>query len=135
MDTLFSGKKPAQLDDVEDEGDLALELGEDHPNKKGKKVKTKASVAKKLLKKKIQINKKFEFDDEGEVIPDARRDKRSELARNYELEDAPGIDVEKAKLALKEEDQYDKQLFRARVKAKHRYGDGINYQDRFLIFS
>lgn len=118
MDTLFTGKKPVELDDEDDE---SLPLDVEVPTlNKVKKTKTKAAVAKKLLKKKIQVNKKVVFDDEGSVVPDTRRDKRSELAKSYEMEDAPGIDVEKAKQALQEEDQYDKKLFRERIKARHR---------------
>ncbi len=119
MDTLFTGKKPVEMDDDDDGDNLPLDV-ESPSSSKVKKTKTKAAVAKKLLKKKIQVNKKVVFDEEGSVVPDTRRDKRSELARSYEMEDTPGIDVEKAKEALKEEDQYDKKLFRERIKARHR---------------
>lgn len=119
MDTLFTGKKPVEVDDDDEDDSLSLGI-ELRSSSKVKKTKTKAAVAKKLLKKKIQVNKKVVFDDEGSVVPDSRRDKRSELARSYEMENTPGIDVEKAKIALKEEDQYDKKLFRDRIKARHR---------------
>ncbi|ODN00549.1 putative ATP-dependent RNA helicase DDX10 [Orchesella cincta] len=120
MDSLFTGKKPAEIDDDDEDFQEPLTINENGSNAKPKKAKTKAAVAKKLIKKKIQINKKLVFDDEGDAVLDTRKEKRSELARNYELEDAAGIDVERAKLVLKEEDQFDKQLFRERVKAKHK---------------
>lgn len=45
----------------------------------------------------------------------------SRLAREYEnLDDKGGIDIEQAKQMMREEDVYDKQLFREKVKAKHR---------------
>lgn len=47
--------------------------------------------------------------------------KVSRLAREYENnDDKGGIDIEQAKQMLREEDVYDKQLFREKVKAKHR---------------
>jgi len=47
--------------------------------------------------------------------------KISRLAREYENNDENGgIDIEQAKQMLREEDVYDKQLFREKVKAKHR---------------
>ncbi|CAL8104403.1 unnamed protein product [Orchesella dallaii] len=124
MSSLFTGKKPAEIDNDDDDDDdnfqESLSINEKESIKKPKKGKTKAAVAKKLIKKKIQINKKVVFDEEGDAVLDARKEKRSELARNYEMEDAPGINVEQAKLILKEEDQYDKQLFRERIKARHK---------------
>lgn len=88
---------------------------------KPKKGKTKAAVAKKLAKKKIQVNKKFMFDEEGEAVLDTMREKRSEAAKHYEMENKPGIDLERAKQVLQEEDQYDRELFREKIKARHRY--------------
>lgn len=87
--------------------------------KNKKKPLTKAAVAKMILKKKIQPNKKIIFDDEGETTGLAN-DKKSEIALEYENEEAGGIDIEKAKLVLKEEDKIDRQLFKQRVKAKHK---------------
>lgn len=80
---------------------------------------TKAAIAKKLLKKKILPNKKILFDDDGDAINDVK-ERKSSLAQEYENEDVSGIDIEKAKLVLREEDKFDKQLFKEKVKAKHR---------------
>ncbi|KAJ8935786.1 hypothetical protein NQ314_012636 [Rhamnusium bicolor] len=70
---------------------------------KNKKPITKAAAAKKILKKE-----------------NCTKEKKSELAMQYEEEDEGGIDIEKAKLVLKEEDKFDKQLFKQKVKAKHK---------------
>lgn len=51
---------------------------------------------------------------------DHAKEKVSSLARQYESEIRGGIDIEEAKLVLREEDKYDKQRFRDKIKAKHR---------------
>lgn len=52
---------------------------------------------------------------------DKAKTKVSKMAREYENNsDKGGIDIEQAKQMLREEDVYDKQLFREKVKAKHR---------------
>lgn len=57
-------------------------------------------------------------------IYDASREKVSELGRALEMEATTsaygGIDLAQAKQALQEEDKFDKELFRQRIKAKHR---------------
>lgn len=86
---------------------------------KNKKAITKAALAKKILKKKILPNKKTMFDEEGEKVYN-EKEKRSELAQKYENADEGGIDIEAAKLVLKEEDKFDKERFREKIKAKHK---------------
>lgn len=44
----------------------------------------------------------------------------SELARQYENEVDSGINIEMAKQILREEDQFDKQRFREKIKERHR---------------
>lgn len=44
----------------------------------------------------------------------------SELAREYAKANGGGIDIAKARMVLLEEDKYDKELFRMKVKRKHR---------------
>lgn len=105
--------------DIELPNDEEMELLSRGRNVK-KKAVTKAAVAKKLLKKKIVPNKKIVFDEEGDVIISGTKEKKSELAQQYENENEGGIDIEKAKLVLKEEDKFDKQLFKEKVKAKHK---------------
>lgn len=51
---------------------------------------------------------------------DSAKTKMSERAREYENEVDSGINIEVAKQILREEDQFDKQRFRAKIKEKHR---------------
>jgi ATP-dependent RNA helicase DDX10/DBP4 len=57
-------------------------------------------------------------------IYDASREKVSELGRALEIEASisitGGINLDEAKKAMEEEDKYDKEIFRQRIKAKHR---------------
>lgn len=85
-----------------------------------KKVLTKAAAAKKILRKKIAPNKKIIFDEEGQAVASATKEKQSEAALEYENENEAGIDIEKAKMILKEEDKYDKKLFKEKIKIKHK---------------
>ncbi|XP_050678619.1 probable ATP-dependent RNA helicase DDX10 isoform X2 [Leptidea sinapis] len=89
-------------------------------NKKKAKPVTKAAVAKKILKKKIKVNTTTKFTDDGEIIEDEKRDVKSELAKQFLSEDVGGLDIERAKEVLQEEDKFDKLRFREKVKAKHK---------------
>ncbi|KPJ10099.1 putative ATP-dependent RNA helicase DDX10 [Papilio machaon] len=97
-----------------------IEEEEQNITKKKKKPLTKAAVAKKLLKKKIKVNTQVKFTEDGEAIEDEKKDVKSDLAKQFINEDVGGIDIEKAKEVLKEEDKYDKIRFREKVKAKHK---------------
>lgn len=90
--------------------------------RKKQKLVTKAALAKKVLKKKLQMNEKVKFDEEGHEIIDPRKQLQSELAKEYESKELPtgGIDIEMAKQLLKEEDKFDKQRFRELVKQRHK---------------
>ncbi|KAK9881936.1 hypothetical protein WA026_018130 [Henosepilachna vigintioctopunctata] len=85
-----------------------------------KKPTTKAALAKKILKHNIVVNKKITFDNTGEAVLQSTKEKKSEIAQEYENECLGGIDIEKAKLVLQQEDVFDRQLFREKVKAKHK---------------
>lgn len=89
-------------------------------SKKKAKPLTKAAVAKKILKKKIKVNTTVKFTEEGEAIDDDKKDVKSELAKQFGNENVGGIDIEKAKEVLREEDKFDKIRFREKVKAKHK---------------
>lgn len=89
-------------------------------SKKKSKPLTKTAVAKKILKKKIKVNTKVKFTEEGETVDDEKKDVKSEAAKLFMNENVGGIDVEKAKEVLREEDKFDKIRFREKVKAKHR---------------
>ncbi|XP_017477533.1 PREDICTED: probable ATP-dependent RNA helicase DDX10 [Rhagoletis zephyria] len=83
------------------------------------KVLTKAAVAKRAIRKKIKINEKMNFDDEGNVIIDKRRQLQYELPTDYG-KNAGGINIEVAKRILSQEDKYDKERFRELVKYRHK---------------
>jgi len=123
------------VSDSESEDDLLKSKRQDHDiempqnlepietflgkNKK-KKAVTKAALVKKMMKKNIVANKKILFDDDGGTLIQGAKERKSELAKEFENEDEGGIDIEKAKLVLREEDKFDKQMFKAKVKAKHK---------------
>lgn len=92
----------------------------DTHRKENRKTITKAAVAKKILKKNIVPNKKIIFTEEGQVLSSGNKEKKSDLAIQYELESSAGIDIETAKIALSQEDKFDKQFFSEKVKAKHK---------------
>ncbi|XP_063241066.1 probable ATP-dependent RNA helicase DDX10 [Bacillus rossius redtenbacheri] len=101
----------------------AVDSAEPEPPATGKKKAkplTKVAVAKKILRKKILPNRRIEFNEEGKAVARQGKEKASQLAREYELEEASGIDVARAKEVLQEEDKFDKQLFREKVKERHR---------------
>lgn len=83
---------------------------------------TKASLAKKVLKKKIVANKKIQFTEDGEAKADPTKQLQSELGRAYEEDEdgdeGGGIDIERAKLLMREEDKFDKARFKELVKAR-----------------
>lgn len=95
------------------------DLTELKAKKQQQKVVTKAALAKRLIKKKILPNIKTAFDEEGNEMESANTLK-SELAKEYEADETGGIDIEKARELIKEEDKYDKERFRQLVKAKRR---------------
>ncbi|XP_017030009.1 probable ATP-dependent RNA helicase DDX10 [Drosophila kikkawai] len=89
---------------------------------KREKLVTKASLAKKALKKNLQVNSKLKFDDEGETLADERSQMKALSARQRsgDKDDDGGIDLVLSKALLTEEDQYDKQRFRELVKKRHK---------------
>ena len=118
-DEMFSVKRA----DHEIEGEQNKDEDEDSSLglRKDGKVITKAHMAKKLLKKKI-ANTKIVFDDDGDVIADASKQKLSKEGQDYEAETnenlGGGINIEKAKEVLRAEDKFDKVSERARIKEK-----------------
>jgi len=105
--------------------DLHEEFGDEGKDVcKKVKVLTKASAAKKILKKKIQANTVVRFDEEGETVSDGLKLKASEAGKKYEMEDEErfggGIDLDRAKEILREEDKHDKVTERARIRAAHK---------------
>lgn len=103
-------------DDPEEQGDSLEDL---KVARKEKRV-TKAALAKKLMKKKIIPNKKIQFDEEGKELVNTAKQLQSELAKGYTEADDGGIDIEKARDLLREEDKFDKQRFKELVKQRHK---------------
>ena len=86
--------------------------------KKNAKIITKVQAAKKILKKKhILPNKKVVFDEEGEVFDEEKAILGKPRA---DVEEKGGINIELSKQLMKEQDLIDKQIYRDKVKAKHR---------------
>ena len=88
------------------------------PAKKESKVVTKASLAKKLIRKKIAGTKTC-FDESGEVILDSAKHKQSKEGQQWE-EEGGGINIEAARKIIRAEDKFDKVTERARIKEKHK---------------
>ncbi|CAM9615875.1 unnamed protein product [Bubo scandiacus] len=87
---------------------------------KMKKKTTKTQEAKKILKKKFKVNTKIVFTEDGELVQQWPPVQKSNLAKADEEDDASGIDLDKAKEILQEEDKFDKEEYRKKVKEKHR---------------
>lgn len=85
-----------------------------------KKPLTKAAIAKKLLKRNVKVNTKVTFTEEGDTVQDEKAAVRSQVGKQLMEEQEDKLDIEKSMLLLREEDKYDKQRFREKVKARHR---------------
>ncbi|XP_072332896.1 probable ATP-dependent RNA helicase DDX10 [Scyliorhinus torazame] len=81
--------------------------------------KTKVKEAKKVLKKNFKVNTKVTFNEEGEMVQQWPPVQKSKL-NNDPDDDTGGIDMEKAKERLREEDKHDKEAYRKKIKEKHR---------------
>lgn len=93
------------------------------PKKKTEK-ETKFKEAKKILKRNFKVNTKVAFGEEGiavQVWPPVQRVVSNQQDKEEEDDEVSGINVEKARQRLKREDQeFDKQEYSLKVKAKHR---------------
>ncbi|NWR27282.1 DDX10 helicase, partial [Tachuris rubrigastra] len=85
-----------------------------------KKKTTKTQEAKKILKKKFKVNTKIVFTEDGELVQQWPPVQKSSLAKADDEDDATGINLDKAKEILREEDKFDKEEYRKKVKEKHR---------------
>uniref|UniRef100_A0A336MAU9 ATP-dependent RNA helicase n=1 Tax=Culicoides sonorensis TaxID=179676 RepID=A0A336MAU9_CULSO len=106
------------IDEPSDEDDSQFDTLKSKLKKQ--KAVTKASIAKKLQKKQIIPNRKTVFDEEGNTITNTYKTLQSELAKEYENDEEAGINIEKARRLLEEEDKYDKQRFKELVQKKHK---------------
>ncbi|KAM7337594.1 probable ATP-dependent RNA helicase DDX10 isoform X1 [Alexandromys fortis] len=85
-----------------------------------KKKLTKVAEAKKVMKRNFKVNKKITFTDEGELVQQWPQIQKSASKDVEEEDDAGGINLDKAKERLQEEDKFDKEEYRKKIKAKHR---------------
>ncbi|XP_059960796.1 probable ATP-dependent RNA helicase DDX10 [Mesoplodon densirostris] len=81
---------------------------------------TKVAEAKKVMKRNFKVNKKITFTDEGELVQQWPQVQKSVSKDTEEEDDAGGINLNKAKERLQEEDKFDKEEYRKKIKAKHR---------------
>uniref|UniRef100_A0A8C3YEA5 ATP-dependent RNA helicase n=1 Tax=Catagonus wagneri TaxID=51154 RepID=A0A8C3YEA5_9CETA len=91
------------------------------PSKSSMKKKvTKVAEAKKVMKRNFKVNKKITFTDEGELVQQWPQVQKSVSKDNEDEDDNGGINLDKAKERLQEEDKFDKEEYRKKIKAKHR---------------
>ncbi|XP_064627994.1 probable ATP-dependent RNA helicase DDX10 [Lineus longissimus] len=116
-DELFTVKKGVAISSSdEDEATIAKILEE---SKRGKKAKplTKFALAKKLQKKEITVNTKVVFDEEGEALEDSNKKRKTD---NGHDNDVGGLNIELARRKMQEEDKIDKEIFKEKVRQKHK---------------
>ncbi|XP_042724104.1 probable ATP-dependent RNA helicase DDX10 [Lagopus leucura] len=89
-------------------------------NSKMKKKTTKTQEAKKILKKKFKVNTRIVFTEDGELVQQWPPVQKSSLAKTDEEDDATGINLDKVREILREEDKFDKEEYRKKIKEKHR---------------
>ncbi|XP_054830831.1 probable ATP-dependent RNA helicase DDX10 [Eublepharis macularius] len=85
-----------------------------------KKKITKTKEAKKVLKRKFKVNTKIMFTEDGELIQQWPPAQKSIQNKAEDDNDSGGIDLERAKERLQEEDKFDKEEYRKKIKEKHR---------------
>ncbi|XP_058145390.1 probable ATP-dependent RNA helicase DDX10 [Dasypus novemcinctus] len=85
-----------------------------------KKRLTKVAEAKKVMKRNFKVNKKITFTDEGELVQQWPPMQKSIAKDPEEEDDTGGINLDKAKERLQEEDKFDKEEYRKKIRAKHR---------------
>ncbi|XP_007539348.1 probable ATP-dependent RNA helicase DDX10 [Erinaceus europaeus] len=85
-----------------------------------KKKVTKVAEAKKVMKRNFKVNKKITFTEEGELVQQWPQMQKSVTENPEEDDNAGGINLDKAKERLQEEDKFDKEEYRKKIKAKHR---------------
>ncbi|KAK3866320.1 hypothetical protein Pcinc_028142 [Petrolisthes cinctipes] len=104
------------LNDLHADTDTTTTIHE-QPVKAKEKMITKAAVAKKLLKKNLQINTRIVFDDEGELVLDPTKQQVSQAARQMTAEEVDGgINIDQLKVIMREEDHIDKKLHAEKAK-------------------
>ncbi|CAL4069377.1 unnamed protein product, partial [Meganyctiphanes norvegica] len=103
--------------------------------KSSKKPLTKFAVAKRLLKKNLQVNTRQVFDEEGELVLDPTKQQISEAWGEADSGEGSGagIDIPRLAEALKEEDKHDKKIQHQRVKEKHKIQQKNNFTKKSWV--
>ncbi|KAI0242587.1 putative ATP-dependent RNA helicase DDX10 [Lamellibrachia satsuma] len=109
--------KTGNIDD-NDDAEKEHNIVEVKESARSKKAQTKFALAKKLAKKNIQVNTKVVFDDEGKEVMDVHKKMQTMSSDGDDYE--AGINIEQAKKSMAEEDKFDKQLYRDKIKQKHK---------------
>ncbi|XP_072558106.1 probable ATP-dependent RNA helicase DDX10 [Paramormyrops kingsleyae] len=104
---------------AEDEG-VAEEQEEKTPTKDPGK-ESKFKEAKKVLKRKLKVNTRITFTEDGETVQQWPPLQRTAAPAGSDDEEPSGINMDKARERLRVEDQeFDKQEYSRKVKEKHR---------------
>ncbi|XP_048838930.1 probable ATP-dependent RNA helicase DDX10 [Brienomyrus brachyistius] len=104
----------------EDE-DFAEEEKEEKAPKKNPGKESKFKEVKKVLKRKLKVNTRITFTEDGEMVQQWPPLQRTAAPAGSDGEEPSGINVEKARERLRIEDQeFDKQEYSRKVKEKHR---------------
>lgn len=72
------------------------------------------------MKRNFKVNKKITFTDDGELVQQWPQMQKTLMKDTEEDDDTGGINLDKAKERLQEEDKFDKEEYRKKIKAKHR---------------
>uniref|UniRef100_A0A452J002 ATP-dependent RNA helicase n=1 Tax=Gopherus agassizii TaxID=38772 RepID=A0A452J002_9SAUR len=99
--------------------DLAV-LVSNTSNSELKKKATKTKEAKKILKRKFKVNTKIVFTEDGELVQQWPPVQKSCVDSEEKEDESGGINLDKAKERLQEEDKFDKEVYRKKIKEKHR---------------
>nr|XP_025037525.1 probable ATP-dependent RNA helicase DDX10 isoform X2 [Pelodiscus sinensis] len=92
----------------------------DTSNSKLNKKTTKIKEAKKVLKRKFKVNTKIVFTEDGEFVQQWPPAQKSTVDQVEKEDDSGGINLDKAKERLQEEDKFDKEAYRKKIKERHR---------------
>lgn len=80
---------------------------------------TKVAETKKSNEENCKVNKKITGTDEGELVQQWPQMQKSAIKDAEEDDDMGGINLDKAKGRFQEEDKFDKEEYRKKIKAKH----------------
>uniref|UniRef100_A0A2K6D9H5 ATP-dependent RNA helicase n=1 Tax=Macaca nemestrina TaxID=9545 RepID=A0A2K6D9H5_MACNE len=95
-------------------------LQKKEPSKSSIKKKSDQSCrSKKSNEENFKVSKKITGTDEGELVQQWPQMQKSAIKDAEEDDDTGGINLDKAKARLQEEDKFDKEEYRKKIKAKH----------------